>query len=107
VKAAIALAVAGLILAAAVLSMDMSGGPFHDVVGVVRSVGHGDGKGGEGGDVATVVLADGKVIQAAVLHPGDAAAGQSVHVRVYHRFIAGGTTYEVLRTSVMKDAATK
>jgi hypothetical protein len=101
VKAASALLVAGLILAAAIVSMDLSGGPFHDVVGVVRSVGHASG----GGDVATVVLADGKTIEAAVPQPGDAPVGQPVHVRVYHRFASGGTRYEVMRGT--KDTATK
>ena len=104
-KAASALVVAGLILAAAIVSMDMSGGPFHDVVGVVQSVGHGTGNGGPGGDVAIVVLADGKVVQAAVEQPGDAPVGQPVHVRVYHRFISGATSYEVMR--MMKEPATK
>ena len=104
-KAVSALVVAGLILAAAIVSMDVSGGPFHDVVGVVQSVGRGPANGGWGGEVATVVLADGKVIQAAVEQPGDAPIGQPVHVRVYHRFISGATSYEVMRT--MKEPATK
>jgi hypothetical protein len=97
VKAVIALGVAGAILAAAVVSMDLAGGPFHDVAGVVRSAGPGDGN-------VTVVLASGKVIQATVHHPGDAPPGQNVRVRVFHRFLSGGTSYEVMP---MKEAATK
>ncbi len=100
-RAASALAVAAAILAAAVISMDLSGGPFHDVVGVVRSLGRGNGAPG----VATVVLADGNVVQAAVHQPGDASPGQTVRVRVFHRFSSGGTSYEVM--GAMKDAATK
>jgi hypothetical protein len=109
VKALGALGVAGLILAVAVVSMDISGGPFRDVAGVVRSVGHGEGGGVPGGMVATVVLGDGEVIQAALLHPGDALPGQSVRVRVFHRLIPGGTSYEVMRPSGLgtKDTATK
>lgn len=112
-KALGALGVAGLILAVAVVSMDISGGPFHDVAGVVRSVGpgggNGEGGGVPGGMVATVVLGDGEVIQAALLHPGDALPGQSVRVRVFHRLIPGGTSYEVMRPSGIgpKDTATK
>jgi hypothetical protein len=97
-----ALIVAGVILAAALMSMDLSGGPFQGAVGTVKSVGRAGGDGG--GEVATVALSDGRVVQAAVLHPGDAAPGQSVHVRAYRRFLSGDTTYEILR---MKDSATK
>jgi|SRR6185312_9171046 hypothetical protein len=105
VKGASALAVAGLLLAAAVVAMDMSGGPFQGVVGVVRAVGLADGDGGSGATSATVVLSDGQVIRAAVVHSDDARVGETVHVRVYHRFISGGTRYEVMHG--MKEAATK
>jgi len=101
VKAVSALIVAGVILAALV-SMNLAGGPFHDVVGTVQALSHANGGGRP--QVATVALADGRVVQAAVMRPGDAVVGQSVHVRVYHPFLSGDTDFEVLRT---KDSATK
>lgn len=101
-KAVSALIVAGVILAAALVSMNLAGGPFHDVVGTVQALSHANGGGRP--QVATVALADGRVVQAAVMRPGDAVVGQSVHVRVYHPFLSGDTDFEVLRT---KDSATK
>lgn len=84
-----ALVVAVLLLAAAVVAMDLAGGPFAGTQGVVRTI---------EGDTARVMLADGSLVEASlppkslfVAHPGEA-----VEVRVLHQVLGGVTRYEVL-----------
>jgi hypothetical protein len=92
-KAAVALVVAALFLAAAFVMMDITGGPFEDAHGTVRSVTAGTGPGQE---VASVVLADGRIVLATVRRSGIARPGDAVELSVHRGVISGTSSYEVV-----------
>ncbi len=92
-KAATALVVAALCLAAAFVMMDVTGGPFEDTHGTVKSVTPASEPGKE---VASVVLGDGRVVLATVRRNGSAHPGEAVELSIHRGIISGTSTYEVV-----------
>ena len=92
-KAAVALVVAALFLAAAFVMMDITGGPFEDTHGTVMSVTPATEPGKE---TASLVLGDGRVVIATVRHNGSAQPGEAVEVSIHRGIISGTSTYEVV-----------
>jgi hypothetical protein len=95
-KAIWAAVVAVLILGAVVVSLEMSGGPLQDTSGVVQGVKdvH-NATTGATDRVATVVLSNGKVVQAKIPRNEDMRSGQAVHLRVSKNLSSGGSLFEV------------
>ena len=91
-----ALLMAGAILAVAVVALNVSGGAASETLGVVKSVSLVPHEGGSSERIATVLLADGTLVQARVLDANAGRPGQEVYVRVSHRILSHGVTYEVL-----------
>jgi hypothetical protein len=85
--AARALVAAVLLLTAAVVAMDLAGGPFAATTGVVRAL--------QGG-TALVMLSDGSLVEASVPKTYMGSPGEAVDVRVLHHVLGSATRYEVL-----------
>lgn len=95
-KAIGAISVAILILAVAVGVLDMTGGPTSESSGVVKSVAMVPSGTGRPEQVASVVLANGSVVQAKVLRTEEARPGREVRLLVHRRIISGASSYEVV-----------
>jgi hypothetical protein len=84
-KALSAIAVAALILIAVVVSLEMSGGALQDTSGVVESVTVMPGAApGVADRYATVLLSNGKRVNARIAANENLVTGQTAYVRVSH-----------------------
>jgi len=82
-KAISAIALALLILGAVIVSLEMSGGPLQDASGVVESVKVVSGATAGASDrVASVLLPNGKRVQARIAGNEDLRPGQAAHLRI-------------------------
>jgi hypothetical protein len=103
-KAAVALVVAALFLAAAFVMMDITGGPFEDASGTVQSVAAATPAGDTGApkEMASVVLGDGRVVLATVPRAGSVHPGDAIELRIHRGVLSGTSSYEVLGPKTME-----
>ena len=95
-KAIGAVVVAVLILLAVIVSLQMSGGPLQDTSGLVESVRSVQSASpGVSDRVASVLLTNGKRVQAKIVGNEDVRAGQTVQLRVSRNMPSGEWLFEV------------
>ena len=95
-KAISAVVLAVLILLGVIASLEMSGGPLQDTAGIVESVGTApDAHTGASQRVASVVLSNGKRVQAKIVANDDVHSGQEVNLRVSRNVPSGEWLFEV------------
>jgi hypothetical protein len=94
-KAISAIALAVLILGAVIVSLEMSGGPLQDASGVVESVQVvPSATAGASDRIASVLLPNGKRVQARIAGNEDLRPGQAAHLRISHGVQSGEWMFE-------------
>jgi hypothetical protein len=94
-KAIGAIALALLILGAVIVSLEMSGGPLQDASGVVEFVKVVPGPtAGTSDRIASVLLPNGKRVQARIAADEDLRPGQAAYLRIAHGPQSGEWMFE-------------